>query len=81
MSYVIIFCISFSVNFFYAMYVKYLSQEKMIRAAIFGECIVVAGAINIISYVNNHWLLIPAVIGGFIGTLLTNKISAFLKIN
>lgn len=81
MIYVAIFILSFCINFFYAMYVKYLQKDQMWKAAFFGECIVLAGAINIISYVSNHWLLIPSILGGFIGTLLTNKISRFFKIN
>lgn len=80
MMYVAVFCVSFFVNFFYAMYVKSINENKLLKAAIYGECIVGAGALITINYVHNHWFLVPSLIGGFVGTLLTHKICSLLNI-
>ena len=73
MMYVLIALLSFCINLFYALYVKNLISGKIIFAAIFGECVVLFGAIATINYVENHYYLIPLVIGGFLGTIASAK--------
>lgn len=68
---VAVFFVSLVVNFFYAVYVVELGNNKILKAAFFGECMVLANAFNVVSYVENKWLLIPMVAGGFLGTLFT----------
>jgi tryptophan-rich sensory protein len=79
MMYVIVFLLSFMVNCFYALYVLNVSHGKTLLAAIFGECVVLCGAIITINYVKDNLLLIPLIVGGFLGTLLSVKISELFK--
>lgn len=71
---------TFLVGVVYALYVKFLAENKMLKAAIYGELIVILGAFATINYVHNNWYIIPAVIGGFLGTLYSTKLSKFLGI-
>lgn len=78
--YVLIFALALCINFLYAMYVKCISEDKMLKAAIYGECFVIVNAIIVINYVNNHWYLVALVLGGFLGTMLTKQICSMLNI-
>jgi hypothetical protein len=71
---------TFAVGVLYSVYVKALASNKMLKAAIFGELVVICGAITTINYVDDIIYLIPAVVGGFVGTLLTNPICKLLRI-
>lgn len=71
---------TFVLGVLYSVYIKALSENKMLRAALFGELVVLCGAVTTVNYVENHWYLIPAIIGGFLGTLLTNGIVKLLKL-
>lgn len=77
----LVFISAFLVNFLWACYVKQIGKSKMLRAAIYGELIVICGAISTINFINNQLYLIPMIVGGFAGTLLTNKLCRLLKIN
>lgn len=71
---------AFVVNIFWAFYIKYTADNKMVLAAVFGEMILICGAVLTYNYVSNLWMLIPAVTGGFFGTLFSNKIKKFFKL-
>lgn len=60
---------SFAVNFLNARYVQYVSEKKIVKAAVYSELVVIATSIVTINYVSNMWYLAPMVIGGFLGTL------------
>lgn len=68
----IVFFASLAVNFLNARYIKYIAKSKIVKAAIYSELVVVAYSFNVISLVDNYWYIIPMIIGGFIGTLLSN---------
>lgn len=65
---VILFFIDFVVDFAWSMYIKRLADNKFGEAAGWSAFISLAGGITVIGYTTNHWLLIPAVVGGAIGT-------------
>ena len=71
MMYLYVFIVSYFVNIFYAVYIIELGNNKLLKAALFGELLVLAGAFNIINYTQNKWYLIPVVLGGFLGTIST----------
>ena len=77
---IVVFFSAFFVNYLNAMYMKKVAVNKMLAAAIYGEMVVLAAAIVTINYIGSHWMLLPAIIGGFLGTLLTNKITKLLNI-
>lgn len=78
--YAVIFILALCINFLYAMYVKCISEDKMLKAAIYGECFVLVNAIIVINYVSNHWYLVALVCGGFLGTILTKQICSLFNI-
>jgi len=57
------------VNIFWANYIQYAAEKKMLKAAIYGELIMMCGAAISYNYIHDLRLLIPAIIGGFFGTL------------
>jgi hypothetical protein len=63
-----VFVIDFVVDFAWSMYIKSLANNKSLKAAGWSAFISLAGGITVISYTENNLLLIPAVIGGAIGT-------------
>lgn len=58
-------------DFIWSVYIKSLSKDRMLRAAIFASLAVLFEAAAVIIYVGNYWTLIPAIIGAFLGTYLT----------
>lgn len=66
-----IFLLTLVVDFAWSMYIKSLADNKHIRASGWAAFITLAGGLTVIGYTENHWLLIPAVIGGAIGTYLS----------
>ena len=53
----------------------YVSKKHAFLASVWGTGIMLMSGINTIIYVNNWILLIPAVIGGFVGTYWAVKTS------
>ena len=48
-----------------------INEMKSIPAGIWGSAIYVCGAFGVLSYTQDKTLIIPAVIGAFVGTYLT----------
>lgn len=69
----LIFVIDFVVSFAWANCVKAISNDKPSNAGLWSGFITLAGAITVIGYTQNHWLLIPAVLGSSLGTYLSVK--------
>lgn len=69
----IVVVVSFAVNFFNARYIKYISENKILLAAVYSELVVLAYSFNILTYIENKWYLVPMIIGGFAGTLLSTR--------
>lgn len=69
--YVGVFVLMLVVDFAWSMYIKSLGNNKHMAAAGWSAFISLAGGISVIGYTENHWLLIPAVLGGAIGTYLS----------
>jgi predicted branched-subunit amino acid permease len=60
-------------DYFWGVYIKSVANHQAIRASLFGALIMLCGAFTAISYISDHWALIPAVIGGMIGTYISVK--------
>lgn len=71
---------SFICNMLWAFYIKAVSEEKMLKSAVFGEMIVGAGALSTYLYVNDPWMIIPMLVGGFLGTLTSKQTKKLFKI-
>jgi len=70
---ILILVLSFLINFSYAQYIKNVTKSNPFKAILFGEFVTIAMAINVINYVDNHYYLIPVIIGGSIGTYISVK--------
>ena len=71
--FIVIMLFAFGINFFYAKYVKKISEGNYLTAAIYGELVTLFISLNLIQIVQNQWYLIPVVIGGFMGTYLNQR--------
>jgi hypothetical protein len=69
--YAIIFIIDLLVAFAWGRCVKAVAENKPLTAALYSAFISASGAITIISYNKDNWLIIPAIIGGSVGTYLS----------
>lgn len=65
---VVVFFVDLVVDFAWSMYIRSLANNKSFQAALWSAFIFLAGGVTAIAYVENNWLLIPAVVGGAIGT-------------
>ena len=57
----------------WTLYFMKVADKKAFQAAMWGSIIILFGAISTTSYVSDHTLIIPAVLGAFLGTYLTIK--------
>lgn len=71
--FILIFLVDLSVAFAWTECVKAVAERKVIGATLWSGFITSSGAFTIISYTHNNWLIIPAVVGGMIGTYLSIK--------
>lgn len=70
---VLVFLVDLVVAFAWTECIKSIGERKAFKSAIWAGFITLSGAFTIISYTSNNWLLIPAVLGGAIGTYLSVK--------
>ena len=73
--YIIVFFMMMITDYFWGAYIKSVANHQAIRSSLFGALIMLCGAFTAISYISNHWALIPAVLGGMIGTYISVKYS------
>ena len=55
----------------WALYIRRAGEGKAASAGFLAALIILFGAYITIEYVENHWYLIPAVVGAFVGTYIT----------
>lgn len=55
----------------WAFYISNVSKEKSIRAGMWSGLILVFGAFTAINYIHDNTLLLAAIIGAFLGTIIS----------
>lgn len=70
MTYLLVFVIAAGLDFLWARYITLLSLGEAWRAATYAAAIVAFGGLVTVLYVRNPFLLIPATLGAFVGTLV-----------
>jgi hypothetical protein len=50
-----------------------VADKNALHASFWGSIIILFGAVSTTSYVEDHTLILPAVLGAFIGTYITIK--------
>ena len=58
----------------YTYYLKSVSEGRALQASLWSVACYLGASIAIINYTEDHWKLIPAVIGAFCGTYIGMKI-------
>lgn len=70
----LVFAVTTLSDVFWAIYIRRVSERKMLAAASISSLIVLFAGFAAIEYVGNNWYLIPAMLGAFVGTFFTLKI-------
>ena len=64
---------SFLLDIIWVFTVRRTAQGKYLQSAAFSSLTTLVGGLVVIEYVGSKWLLVPAVLGSFIGNYLTVK--------
>lgn len=67
---VITFVACFLMDFAWAIYIKRVSDHQALSSSMWSVAVFMLGAVGVINYTANPWLLIPAAVGCFAGTYL-----------
>lgn len=73
--FLMVFGASFLSDICWAFYFIKIASQKAIAAGLWGASVIILGSMITISFVDDHTLLIPSVLGAFVGTFLTVKYS------
>lgn len=60
-------------DFLWAQYIKHTATSAAFKSAVYAAAIYLLGAGVAISYINDHRMIAPAVLGAFVGTYLSAK--------
>ena len=75
MEYTIPFFALFFVDFVFARYIKAVNDVQPIKAGMLASIITLLNIVAVISYTENHLMIIPAVLGAFVGSFVGVKMS------
>lgn len=69
LDWLIAFCAMFATDLFWASYVAAIKNGLALHASLWAVALFLVGAVAVLGYTRNRWLLIPAALGAFFGTL------------
>lgn len=55
----------------WAVYIRRSAQGKAFSSALAAMVLLLSGGYVVVSYTADHWMLIPAALGSFVGTYIT----------
>lgn len=70
MNYLLMFLVMLALDFCWARYTRYAAHKKSWQAACYSVGIMLFGAVTVIGYMEDRWMLIPLILGSFLGTFL-----------
>jgi hypothetical protein len=73
-TWLVIFASMFALDFVWAFYMKAVQRSAAFSAASWAIAITVFNGAVQIGYIADHWLLVPAAAGAFIGTFFALKV-------
>lgn len=73
MKWVLVFTATVIADFIWARWSAECAAKRASSAAVYGGLIIVCSGFVTVEYVNDHWLLIPAVLGAGVGTYIAVK--------
>jgi hypothetical protein len=59
----------FLTDYFWALYVGAVQTRRPVVAGMWAVALFVMGGLAVIGYTSDHWLLVPAALGAFVGTV------------
>lgn len=68
MNYLIVFLATVAVDFAWTNYIAAAAEKVAHRAAAWSSLIILFGAVNIVAYSQDHWTILPAALGAYVGT-------------
>lgn len=71
MNYLTVFALTFALDVVWAFYNINCSKRQPIKASCAAVAIIALGQPMTIAIVNDHWMLLPAMVGAFGGTYIT----------
>jgi len=75
---ILVFVVSGMGDVLWTFYIIRTAGKRAYSAGFFSALIILTGGLVIITYTENNWYLIPAALGGYVGTVLAVKYDAFL---
>jgi uncharacterized membrane protein YfcA len=73
-SYVVTFLAVFATDLLYVYFVKSIQQGQPLSAGLWSMVVTLTASVAVINYTEDHYALIPALIGAFAGTWVGMKI-------
>ena len=73
-SYAVTFLAVFATDLIYVYFVKSIQQNRPLSAGLWSMVVTLTASIAVINYTEDHYALIPALLGAFAGTWLGMKI-------
>jgi len=73
MTYLLMFFVTVLVDVVWARWAQHTAAGHPWRASCYSVGIVLLGALTVIWYIDDHWLLIPVALGSFVGTFIAVK--------
>jgi xanthine/uracil permease len=71
--FVVTFIAMFLVDIIFAYYLKAVNTDKAVKAGLWAAMVTFVNIVAVISYTENHLMVIPAVLGAFAGTFVGIK--------
>jgi uncharacterized membrane protein YfcA len=72
--YFITFFAIFLLDVVYTYYLRCVANDNVLGASFWSVACYILGSVAVINYTTNHWLVIPAIAGAFVGTYVGMKI-------
>ena len=79
-TYIITFFAVFFTDILYIYFVKAVQHDKPWQASFWSVVVTLTASITVISYTEDHYALIPALFGAFLGTLVGMKIRKYISV-
>jgi hypothetical protein len=72
--YVVTFFAIFLLDVVYTYYLRCVADNNVLGASFWSVACYILGSVAVMNYTTNHWLIIPAIAGAFVGTFVGMKI-------
>lgn len=67
-----VFAVYLAIDFVWALYTKHITANNGTTAGLLSAAVILLNGLGTISFTEDHWMLIPAAIGAFVGTWIVS---------